>query len=309
MLPIKIKLPENFLEEEERDGYKVSSEMKKVWAVLLDLLYEFQVVCDKNQIRWWVSDGTLLGAVRHKGIIPWDDDIDVMLMREDYVKLCRIAETEFKHPYFFQTEETDKGSARGHAQLRNSKTTGILKEELNSKRGINQGIFLDIFPLDSVPEDNILFSQQAKNISIFKRRTNLYLNLNQYYDYKSFKSFKGKIAAPILHLLTKIPFLNCFNYQIPYNKYLKEMEKYNNIETPQVGNLVIVPITKQVLSERIWFDNTIYMPFEFMTVPVPGGYEQYLETLYGDWHKFVIGTSCHGGCLFDAEKPYTEYLK
>ena len=147
---IKLSLPSGFLEEEVRCDYTVSKEMKKVWAVELDLLSEFQRVCKLHDLKYSVCGGTLLGAIRHKGFIPWDDDIDVMMMRDEYEKLCKLAD-EFKHPYFFQTEETDPGSLRGHAQLRNSETTGILKRELKFKRPFNQGVFIDIFPLDNCP--------------------------------------------------------------------------------------------------------------------------------------------------------------
>lgn len=309
MLPIKIKLPDHFLEEEERDGYLVSSEMKKVWAILLDLFSEFQRVCDKYHIQWWADAGTILGAARHKGMIPWDDDIDVMLMRDEYEKLCKVAEKEFKYPYFFQTEETDKESARGHAQLRNSKTTGILKNELKPKRNFNQGIFLDIFPIDAIPDDEILFTEQTKRILSYKKWTSIFLSVRQYYNYNTLTSLKRKFAFPIMHLLTKIPLLKCYNYQVPYNKYLKEMIKYNGMQTKRVCKLVLCPIKQRRVWQRSWFNDTTYLPFEFMQIPVPVGYKQLLDTFYGDWHTFIVGTSTHGGCLFDAEKPYTEYIK
>lgn len=309
MLPIKIKLPIHFLEEEERNGYLISSEMKKVWAVLLDLLSEFQRVCDKYHIQWWADAGTILGAARHKGMIPWDDDIDVMLMRDEYKKLCRVAEKEFKYPYFFQTEETDKGSTRGHAQLRNSKTTGILKTELTPKRKFNQGIFLDIFPIDNIPDDEALFINQTNQIFSYRNRANMYLFVEKYYDFNMLKSIKQKLAFPIMHLLTKIPLLNCFNYQVPYNKYLEEMVKYDGVQTKRICKLVLCPIKQRRVWQRSWFDNTTYLTFEFMQIPVPIGYEQLLDTFYGNWHTFVVGTSTHGGCFFDTEKPYTEYIK
>ena len=153
MTNLNLKFPEHFFEPEVRDGYEVSCEMKYIWAVELDLLNQLLTVCQKYNIKLYAAGGTMLGAVRHKGMIPWDDDIDMMMFRSDYDRLCEIASEEFKEPYFFQTNETDPGSYRGHAQLRNSKTTGILKHELDQKREINQGIFIDIFPLDNVPDD------------------------------------------------------------------------------------------------------------------------------------------------------------
>ena len=88
---INLVLEDSFFEEEIRSGYTVSSEMKKIWAVELDLLNEFSKVCQKHQLKWFVHAGTLLGAIRHKGFIPWDDDIDVVMPRADYEKLCELA--------------------------------------------------------------------------------------------------------------------------------------------------------------------------------------------------------------------------
>ena len=132
MVPLKITLPEHFLDEEERCGYVVSHEMKKVWAVMLDLLAEFDRVCKKNNLNYQASWGTLLGAVRHKGYIPWDDDMDVQMFREDYDKLCTIGPSEFRHPYFFQSKITDPGAGSFFCILRNSETTALSSSETNS---------------------------------------------------------------------------------------------------------------------------------------------------------------------------------
>ena len=121
MVNLKLQIPEEFFKEEVRDGYFVSSDMKNLWAVELDLLNEFIRVCEVYNLRYFAEGGTMIGAVRHNGFIPWDDDIDIVMPREDYCKLEKIAVKEFKFPYFWQTEKTDPGSMRGHAQLRNRK--------------------------------------------------------------------------------------------------------------------------------------------------------------------------------------------
>ena len=79
------------LEDEVIDGYQVSSKMKEIWQVELDLLGKFINVCDKYNIKYFIISGSLIGAIRHNGFIPWDDDIDLGMMREDYIKLLKIA--------------------------------------------------------------------------------------------------------------------------------------------------------------------------------------------------------------------------
>lgn len=136
-MKLNCEFPEHFFKEECKCGYTVSVQMKKIWAVELDMLNELARICKKHDIPFYLNSGTLLGAARHNGMIPWDDDIDVMMFRKDYDRLCDIGTEEFKYPYFFQTEQTEPDSLRGHAQLRNSETTGILKGELKTNRHSN----------------------------------------------------------------------------------------------------------------------------------------------------------------------------
>ena len=138
-------LPKSFFCEEIRNGFKVTTERKKIWAIELDLLIKFDKVCQKYGFKYWLAYGSLLGAVRHKGFIPWDDDLDVMMPREDYDSFIKLS-SEFENPYFLQTHETDKGYYYSFAKLRNSNTTAVSKMFAFEKW--NQGIFLDIFPND-----------------------------------------------------------------------------------------------------------------------------------------------------------------
>lgn len=307
MLNIKLQLPEHFLDEEVRCDYTISHKMKEIWAVELDLLNEFMNVCKKHDLKFFVAGGTLLGTIRHKGYIPWDDDVDVMMFRDDFEKLNKIAPKEFKNPYFWQTEETDKGSMRGHAQLRNSSTTGILKGEYSYKMSFNQGIFIDIFPLDNIPDDDKekdSFFCECQSLNIKKT----FFNYLQYPIHVSFRRNLILLAYGAL----KCYFLKHFTNHAKiaenaFNKWMQEAIKYDDVNTKK---LVMCPFFEdRWIHSRKDLQSTIYMPFEMLEVPVPSGYENILNHVYGNWKKFVKGNSVHGGVVFDPEKPYTEYLK
>lgn len=308
MVKLNCIYPERFFEEEERCDYTVSSNMKKIWAVELDLLNAFTQVCNKYNIPFYATGGTLLGAVRHKGMIPWDDDIDVMMFRKDYDRLCEIGPKEFKHPYFFQTEQTDKGSLRGHIQIRNNETTGILKREFNTGRTFNQGIFLDVFPLDNVPDNVDERKKYLKTANELKKRYKRKVFLSIYYNFRLRKNVFILVRDFLLHLLYKIyPSCSYFDYEKAYHEFEVFSQAYNNIETESV---IIVPFYEDnCIRKRAWFRNILFLPFEFMSLPVPSGYDELLKKLYGDYNKFVKGTSIHGDVIFDTEKSYKEYLK
>lgn len=301
---IKIQLPKGFLDEEVRNGFKITTEMKKIWAVELDLLCEFQRVANKYGIRYIANGGTMLGAVRHGGFIPWDDDIDLMMMRKEYDKLCEIALKEFHYPYFFQTEYTDPGSLRCHAQLRNSETTAILSDERNGHFNFNQGIFIDIFPLDAVPDDDKIWQIECNKAQKLYEQMCTFSNLSSHYipekskRYYWIKNFLHTIGTPIFSYFAHRNFV----------KYEKECKKYNNTPTKKLSLYCWGYKYKKFHRDRIDHLETIMMDFEFVKVPVCKNYDHALSQLFGDWHKFVIGGSVHNDIFFDTEKPYTYYI-
>lgn len=305
MLPIQLPLPEGFLDEEIRCGYTVSREMKAVWAVELDLLAKLLEVCRKHDIKIFASGGTMLGAVRHNGFIPWDDDIDMMMFRSDYEKLCQVAPEEFAHPYFFQTEYTDRGSMRGHAQLRNSLTTGMLMSEKGSSIPFNQGIFLDIFPLDTVVDEEALLEKQGKRAMRYRKVANQCAAVSTRYAPTKHPA-KWAVKWALHKTCEKYAAGLSLKY---FRKFEEECQRYNVQEQSQyVSTLSFQFHNTQHFKLRQNYQNLITWPFEFLQIPIGAGYDDALTTRYGNYKEFVLNGSCHGGVFFDPEKPYTEYL-
>jgi len=121
--------------------------LRKAQLIMLDMLIEFDAICKKHQLQYWLDSGTLLGAVRHQGFIPWDDDIDISMPVEDYNKFLKIAESELSSEIFFQTSQTDKNFNLDFTKLRSNKASIVEFHEKDKQVNYHQGVFIDIFPM------------------------------------------------------------------------------------------------------------------------------------------------------------------
>ena len=305
MINLKINLPDGFLDEEMRNGYKVSHEMKKVWAVELDLLAEFQRVCKKHNIKYIASGGTMLGAVRHKGFIPWDDDIDLMMLREEYEKLCKVAPSEFKHPYFFQTSKTDLGYFKGFARLRNCETTAIFNHEKASRFNINQGIFIDIFPMDNVIEDEELLKQQSENVKALSKKVSSF----SYFNYRCYRNntLRNKILHFVLPIIKKPSFWLLRPDKIQ-ERLDDEYQRYNNSRTKYVGLLSFQFDNRVHDIEREDMNHLIESDFEFLKIPNIANFDKALRWKFGNYMTPKHLPSYHQDVFYDADHCYKDYL-
>lgn len=314
MVELKIKLPEGFLDEENRCGYTVTRKMKEVWAVELDLLAEFQRVCEKYDIKYCAEAGTLLGAVRHQGFIPWDDDLDVGMLRSDFEKLNKVAPLEFKEPYFWQTEETDPGSARGHAQLRNSDTTGIIALEYEHQRhnNFNQGIFIDIFPFDTVIDDEEkLIAQDQKRMELNLKYREI-LDAVDYFCYKPWMDAQGKKHYNLKKIYRHFKYkLSRETYDDVYHQFIDEITKYNYIgDSEYVAGLCLPLPVKRFKRFRSDYKELKMVEFEFLQIPIFENYDRNLKYMYGDQYMTPMQiNSEHSGLILDTARSYTWYLE
>lgn len=282
----------SFWEEEIRCGYRVSAAMKQVWGVQLELLAELQRVCREYGLRYFASGGTLLGAVRHRGYIPWDDDIDLVMFRADYDRLCAIGAGAFRPPYFFQSPATDRRYARGHIQLRKDGTAAILPEE-GPRFPFHQGIFVDIFPLDGVPENPRAFRAQRRRLIACDRL----LNATVRYP-----------AHPHKTLLTDLAHIAAS--AVPYRLLLAGLERtaarYSTPAARRVATLTFQPRLEPFLYPAEAYETALTVPFEYTTLEIPAGYDRLLRIQYGDYETPRRDSSYHGRMLLDAATDYRD---
>ena len=298
MVEIKLDVPKKFYEEEIRCNYKISKKMKEIWSVQLDMLVELQRVCKKYGLSYFADSGTLIGAVRHKGYIPWDDDIDIVMMREDYEKLLDVAEQEFKYPLFLQTTYSDDGYIRGHAQLRNSETTGAIRDDIG--RGFNLGIFIDIFPMDILPDNKIQQKMHIKYIDILWR----ILFIGVEYNNNPNCSIYGKIVDRICKgIIKKIGYRTFFAY------YEKVCSRYKNTNYQTISYIAYSRGKNKHLWKKQWFNASQQIPFEFIEIAIPIGYDERLRKEYGDYMEIHQVPTSHGEIVMDANISYKNFFE
>lgn len=284
-----------FCQEEERCGFTVSTDMKKVWSVQLDLLNQFDRVCQEHGLTYFAGGGTLLGAVRHKGFIPWDDDIDVHMPRADYDKLIATCCTAFEEPYFLQHAYDDKNYSRGHAQLRNSQTTAILNSE-KGKYTFNQGIFIDIFPLDEIADDEKEYAAQCHSVKMWTKA------LAATVRYAG-STKKTKMKSVVHTLLKPLP------YRWLYRHMEKACKQYEGQHTQRVALISFDVGNSKLVFPAHCIAETQRVPFENTSILIPKGYDEMLTIQYNDYMTMRQENSYHGGILFDTERSYKDYLK
>lgn len=300
LLPIKIELPNGFLDEEVRCGYTVSAEMKKLWAVELDLMAEFDRVCKKNGLTYFVDGGTLLGTIRHKGFIPWDDDVDLVMLREEYEKLVKVADQEFQYPYFFQTTESDPGLIMGGSRLRNSETT-LVSDFENKRPYENKGIFIDIYVLDSVPKSK----EKLQSIRRVLKTSWKILRYAAYYESYFRSERKMSAGQKALGVFSRL-LEHVFGIRKLCRWYEKYCTQWNGTDTDLIASLK--SNRGYVILHREWYSERYVATFEGLEVPIPAGYKEFLIEMYGDDYMVMKRQpSTHRPLKFNAEVPYREY--
>ncbi len=305
MIKLNITLPEGFLEEEERCGYTIPKSMKECWAVQMDLLAELDRVCKNNGIQYFAHAGTLLGAVRHQGFIPWDDDIDLVMLREDYEKLAALPASEFGKGYFLQSTYND-AVMRGHLQLRRDGTTLITENNYGAK--FHRGIFIDIFVFDALPESE-------EEMLRWKKKLSLVYKIISFPVVMTWRRIMGEPLHMMLpYMVLKI--ILTANLRLlggkkrAFNRFEALCRKYENTGTDFTGDPAFLCVKKQIFRDKKSnYSKVLNLPFENTTIPCPAGYDDALRAQFGDYQEYVVGTTYHGDMFADVDVDFSHYDK
>jgi len=244
-------------------------ELRRLQLIELELLKEVDRICKKCGIHYNIIAGTLLGAVRHGGFIPWDDDADVALLRPEYEKFRKACKTELDHSrFYFQDHRNTKGYRWGYGKLRMKGTTFL--REHQEHMPYEQGVFIDIFPLDNVP--NNYFIRSLHNFECFCVRKVLWSEAGKIAD-------KNLFMRCWFDLLSRIPAQKVFEY------YHKLIIRSNRRKTRMVRILTFPTPNDEWGYYRCWYENSVPTVFEEVTFSGIKDYDSYLSFKFGDYMK------------------------
>ncbi len=238
----------------------------------LDILLFIDQLCKKHNITYYLCGGTLLGAVRHQGFIPWDDDIDIMLPRKEYNKLLECFPSDDK--YVIRKPLVDKGYPYPYAKVMDNNT---IKYENFRSQYLVGGIDVDVFPIDALPSDNV------QCIAYFKEIEKIGLKL----DFLKLTSFKGRniMSTTAKYLCSYYyrakQFCGLISTEKVLSQYVTLAQRYNGIASECCG---ITSISHYGIKERNISKDyvpTVLVSFENHQFPAPGCYKTYLSNLYG----------------------------
>lgn len=288
-----------FIKSEKRNDWLVSENTKKVWWIQLDLIKQFDELCTKYGLRWFPAWGTLLGVVRHHGYIPWDDDVDIVMPRDDYEKFVRLGREEFTYPYYLQTTLSDDECFYMWVSLRNSNTTGN-RESCLSKRQ-NNGIGIDIMPLDGCENNLTAYRISRYPVRVVSVLANTYLN-----------DFNQSLSARIIRRVLRF---TGFDYKKAYQWAENKNKKFRwgNYDKVAFRAHADPLYQKRQLAKDMWdkhdYAEAIRMPFEGIEIPVPKGYDHLLRQIYGNYMEFPPVNKRQGkhDVVFEPDIPYRNY--
>lgn len=286
---------EDYFKDEVRDGFLVHSMMKKVWATEMDVLEIVIQLCERHNLQYYADWGTLLGTVRHGGFIPWDDDIDIAMRREDYNQFLALAE-ELPEPFWLRTNQTDEAFDDSFASVLNGKILSTDEKHMQRFHGCPYILGIDIFPLDYIPRDKEAAQVQRTVceliitiISLMRRNLDPVMIDKRICEVETICSIKidktRNVKSQLYRLLDAVSQL------------------YTEEESDELTIFGLGPQYSDYRLKKKWYADTIIMPFEKLSLQVPVGYDQVLKKMYGDYRKKIKFTASHTyPCFKEQEK-------
>lgn len=272
--------------------------MNDLQKVEFEIFNVFKEVCEKLNLNYFLVCGSAIGAMRHGGFIPWDDDMDIGMYREDYNRFMESAPALLPTGFFLQNYITDPNYPLVSAKLRNSNTTAI--ESYYKYIDMNQGIYIDIFPLDGYPDD---VKEQRKYEKVIRRyKTLSRCGLN----YSEKLSMKSRFTLCIRKM---------FGYHKRTAQTLAKYEKFISSYSVKKSEFICnhgTPYGKRDYIPKVYYGRGTTILYEGIKVCIPEKCDEYLTALYGDWRTPPPVEEQIGKHMFeidDTKRSYTEYLK
>lgn len=250
--------------------------IKETQAISLEILHTIAGICEKNKLRYALIYGTLIGAVRHQGYIPWDDDVDIMMPRPDYDKLLIYLENNIKQYPHLQVFNHKKCQEYPYMITRISDDRYEIKME--NEKSFGMGVFIDIYPYDGLGNTK----EEALNYGLKGDRLSslCYQATREHFAIETTTSLIRKIVKFPVYLYAKMRGKEYFQ-----NRLEKLPRKKNYDESEYIGCVVWLSGGEKDIFLREWFDETIMMKFDKYEFRVPKNYDEVLKHGYGDYMK------------------------
>ena len=266
---------DGYFREETREGFVIAEDMKRAWAAQLEVLEEVKRVCGILEIKFFADWGTLLGAVRHHGFIPWDDDMDIAMLREDYMRFLSEASVLLEKYYEIKSVYNDPEDDTIKARIINGRHICFETDFLARFHGCPYVVGIDIFPVDNITDDKRALDKQIESLRFLLRTAESVPE-------------KGPYGAEVLELMKKIE--KTFGIPVNYNNRLKhELKKiydivcslYHDENSAEVCSMIDFAEGWDYHAKREWYEDICELSFENTTIPVPEGYDGLLQIKYG----------------------------